>query len=74
MMTAPSEPIKVECPSCGERYQAWHAASIDLSLGEEFSEEGLHSVTHRRCPYCGHEVELTMLLIDQEGVFHLEGR
>ena len=73
-MTAPSEPIKVECPSCGERYQARHRASIDLSLGEEVSEEGLYSVTHKTCPHCGHVVELSMLLIDQEGVFHLEGR
>ncbi len=68
------ESVTVECPSCGETYQASDGASIDLSAEEEFREENLYRVTHKTCPHCGHEVELSMLLIDGDGVFHLEAR
>jgi uncharacterized Zn finger protein len=69
-----SESIKVECPSCGERYETQHGTTIDLSRGDEVSEQDLYTVTRKRCPSCGHVVDLSMLLIDEYGVFHLEAR
>ena len=40
-MTSPIVDIEVECPDCGEQFVAWHRASVNLSLGEQWTEEEL---------------------------------
>lgn len=40
-MTSPVERITVRCPACGEVYEDWFRASINLGLGEDFDDEYL---------------------------------
>jgi len=61
-VTSPAEKVVVECPSCGNRYEDWHRASINLDL-DDFDEEYLREASTATCPKCRHVVELDTLIL-----------
>lgn len=63
-MTSPAQLVEVVCPACGHEYEAWHRSSINLSLGEEWTEEEIRAATHARCPECGFEVAFSVLVVE----------
>lgn len=63
-MTSPAVRVEVVCPGCGTEYEAWHRPSINLTLGEEWTEEEIREATTGRCPECGLEVELATLVVE----------
>ena len=69
-MTSPVEQIVVECPGCGNRYEDWFRASINLTL-DSFDDEYLERASTATCPACGCCVELgTLVVRDDVWVFH----
>ena len=72
-MTSPARDVVVRCPrvGCGTIYSTWHRASINLTLGEEFSDEYLHDAMTGTCPRCRYVVDLGMLTIVQRGGRHV---
>ncbi len=68
-MTTPPATIAVQCPKCGERYETVYRPSINLTLGEKFSEEYIKKVTTGVCPRCKTEVRLGCLVVSEDGVF-----
>ena len=52
-MTSPPRAVECECRTCGERWTDYVRASINLSLGEEWTEEEIEEATSVRCPGCG---------------------
>ncbi len=64
-MTSPPEKIIVRCPACGDEYEDW-MRSVNLDLGDGFSEDYLRQCETATCPSCGHVVEIG-------GVLRVEG-
>jgi predicted RNA-binding Zn-ribbon protein involved in translation (DUF1610 family) len=62
-MTSPARQVEVGCPRCGVRYSTWYRASINLGLGEEWSEADLREASSATCPACGQVVELETLVV-----------
>jgi hypothetical protein len=67
-VTSPARPITVVCPhvGCGATFTGSHRASINLTLGEEWSDERLHDAFHVVCP-TGHETCLDVLVVTHRG-------
>ncbi len=63
-MTSPRRQITVSCPSCGEVYEDWHRASINLTLGEVWTDDELREAATATCPRCEHVVELETLVVE----------
>ena len=63
-MTSPPEQITVQCPRCGFEYEDWYRPSINLNLGDDFSEEYLREASTATCPECGFTVELSTLVVE----------
>ena len=63
-MTSPPTPAEVACPRCGRRYVAYFRPSINLSLGEEWTDEEIEEATTATCPDCGERVGLETLTVD----------
>lgn len=70
-MTSPPQPITITCPSCGTSFESWWRASINLSLGEKFSDDYLREATIKTCPKCKFEIRLDTLLIGEDGVWRI---
>ena len=51
-MTSPIEEIEVHCPECSTIFTDTIRASINLSLGEEWTDEEIHEATSVTCPNC----------------------
>jgi endogenous inhibitor of DNA gyrase (YacG/DUF329 family) len=68
-VTKPREKVVVECPSCGRVFDDYYRSSINLSLGEEWSEQEIREETTATCPSCGHVVELGSLVVGGDGVW-----
>ena len=51
-ITAPIEEIEVQCPKCSTIYKDWIRGSINLSLGEEWTDEEIDEATSVTCPNC----------------------
>jgi len=62
-MTSPPQRVEVVCPACGHEYETWHRGSINLSLGEEWTEEQIREASTSRCLECGLEIELGTLVV-----------
>ena len=61
-MTSPPIEIEVECPACGERFATWHRASVNLSLGEQWTKEELDELKFVNCPRCNGRFEKDLLI------------
>lgn len=70
-MTMPPEQIAVRCPKCGNVYQDWWRPSINLSLGERFSDEYLEEASTSTCPACQYKVRHSVLLVREDGVWEI---
>jgi hypothetical protein len=67
-VTSPPVRIDVVCPGCALEYEAWYRPSINLTLGEEWTDTELHAATTAACPGCGVEVALESLVISDTGL------
>lgn len=65
-MTSPATIAHAVCPYCGRHFADFYRPSINLSLGEEWSDERLHDAMTLRCP-AGHEIDMDVLLVDRAG-------
>ncbi len=72
-MTSPPENITIRCPKCGEVYEDWYRASVNLEL-DDFDDEYLEECSTATCPACGHKVRIDVLIVDRDGNFCLSGR
>ena len=52
-MTSPPREVEVECPRCGMWFSDWIRDSINLSLGEEWTDEEIEEATSVKRPECG---------------------
>ncbi len=62
-MTSPPRRVDVECPSCGTSYSDYVRDSINLSLGETWTDEEIDEATSTTCPHCGHRLTSNALII-----------
>jgi hypothetical protein len=67
-MTSPIEPVRVTCPECGEAYEDWYRASINLTL-DDFDDAYVAEASSAKCPTCGFRVRFDSLIVDEDGVF-----
>jgi len=51
-MTSPIEEIEVRCPQCSTIFTDTIRGSINLSLGEEWTDEEIDEATSVTCPNC----------------------
>ncbi len=51
-MTSPIEEIEVQCPQCSGIFKDSVRWSINLSLGEEWTDEEIDEATSVTCPNC----------------------
>jgi hypothetical protein len=61
-MTSPIVDIEVECPDCGEQFVAWHRASVNLSLGEQWTKDELDEAKFAICSKCNGRFEKDVLI------------
>jgi hypothetical protein len=71
-MTSPIAPVIIACPMCATRFTHYTRASVNMTLGETFSEEDLRSWSTAVCPTCEHTVDLDMLVVDSDGTFRFD--
>ena len=64
-MTSPPEEVTVTCPACDHVYRDWIRASINLDLGEPWTEEEIERATTATCPKCGHVVGAEALVVSE---------
>lgn len=63
-MTSPPIEHDVECPNCAHQFRAWLRASINLSLGEEWTDEDIERATTAVCPQCGQRSGIDVLIVN----------
>lgn len=65
-MTSPPQRVGLVCEGCGAMFEAWRRPSINLTLGEPWTEDEIREATRARCPECGLEVALAVLIVAAE--------
>ena len=70
-MTSPPRQITITCPRCGTSFEDWCRPSINLALGEKFSDEYLREATVKTCPHCKAEIHLDTLIVGEDGVWRI---
>jgi hypothetical protein len=55
--------ITVTCPACGEEFATSYRPSINLGLGETWTEQELDDASSATCTRCGHRAPLGTLVI-----------
>jgi hypothetical protein len=73
-VTSPPQEITVQCPQCGQIYKDWWRPSINLSLGERFSDEYLEEASTSTCPTCHYKVRHSLLVIRENGLWQIGPR
>ncbi len=63
-MTSPPKQITVHCPRCDERFEDSYRPSINLGLGEKWSDEEIYDATTATCPTCGFVIPLALVVAD----------
>lgn len=66
-MTMPFQRAAVVCPACETRYAASYRPSINLALGEVWTEEDMDRASSATCPSCGHVVRFESLRVSEDG-------
>jgi hypothetical protein len=69
-MTSPPSQISVNCPQCGEIYQDWYRASVNLDM-DDFDDDYLDQCSSATCPNCGWKVKLGGLVV-RDGTFFVD--
>lgn len=70
-MTSPITPIFVWCPNCMAEFMDFYRPSINLSLGEEWTEEELEQASSVQCPTCGLRQGVGTLIVNKDGVWNI---
>ncbi|MDZ7956372.1 MAG: ribosomal protein L7/L12 [Aulosira sp. DedQUE10] len=70
-MTSPSTEITVECPQCGQYYDAWYRASLNFQL-ENFDDEYIERISTSTCPHCSCKASLGVLIVSKAGEFNFQ--
>ncbi|HQX48391.1 MAG TPA: hypothetical protein PLR25_00700 [Planctomycetaceae bacterium] len=73
-MTSPPEQITVWCPKCERHFRDWYRPSINLSLGEEWTEEEIEQASSVECPECHLRQDVGNLIVDQDGFWRVDGQ
>jgi hypothetical protein len=68
-VTSPPRLVEIECPRCHTLYETFWRPSVNLTLGEDWSDEDLKEATTGLCPTCGPRVELGSLVVEADGVW-----
>jgi|GEM_PF-2696290 len=63
-MTSPFELIRVECPNCHTTFEDCYRPSINLSLGEDWTEEEIDEAMTVSCPKCGQRHDIDSLVVN----------
>ncbi len=69
-MTSPVEEIIIRCPLCNRIYRDWWRPSMNLAL-DNFDEDYIRKASTATCPNCGYKIDLSVLIVDREGIFHV---
>lgn len=69
-MTSPVEEIEIRCPLCNRFYRDWWQPSMNLAL-DNFDEDYIREASTVTCPNCGYKIDLSVLIVDREGIFHV---
>jgi hypothetical protein len=64
-MTSPPARVEGACPSCGARVEGWYRPSINLGLGESWTEEEIEEATTLRCDGCGERFAPGSLIVGE---------
>lgn len=64
VVTSPATTVEVRC-ECGHTFTTTYRPSINLTLGEEWTEERIRSATTAACPRCGAVIELGSLIVER---------
>jgi DNA-directed RNA polymerase subunit RPC12/RpoP len=70
-MTSPPTKIRIVCPECGKKFQGYYRPSINLSLGEKWTEEEIEKAMSVVCPHCGTRTRVGGLVVGGDGTFRL---
>lgn len=70
-MTSPPQRVTVSCPKCNRVFEDWYRPSINLSLGEPWTDEDIERATTVECPHCKHRFSPGSLIVDPEGTFNI---
>lgn len=62
-MSTPPYQVEVDCPECGTRFKDVLRDSINLSLGEEWTDEEIEEATTVRCPECGWQGDSDSIIV-----------
>jgi len=71
-MTSEPRPIDAICQKCGDLFKGWYRPSINLNLGEEWTEEDIRQANTLTCPKCGFEMHMGCLVVGKDGVFRFK--
>jgi hypothetical protein len=67
-MSSPCEEITATCPKCHKFFETWHRPSLNLRL-DDFDDEYIRSVNVKTCPHCNAEVQVSSLIVGEDGVW-----
>jgi hypothetical protein len=62
-MTSPIREVEVVCPDCGVEFRDTYRPSVNVSLGEDWTQEDLDAATTVRCPACDWNGEPETLIV-----------
>lgn len=71
-MTSPARGIDVVCPRCGRPFTGYYRPSINLGLGEKWTDEEIEEATTIRCAGCDLRMAPDTLIVDQDGTFQIK--
>jgi DNA-directed RNA polymerase subunit RPC12/RpoP len=63
-VTSPPVQVEVVCPPCQTRFRRSYRLSINLTLGEEWTEEEIDKATTIPCPGCGVRIDPGSLIVE----------
>lgn len=63
-MTTPAYEVIVECRNCGTEFHDWVRNSINLSLGETWTDDDIEEAFSVTCPECGHRESTGGLIVE----------
>lgn len=63
-MTTPAYEVIVECRNCGIEFHDWVRNSINLSLGETWTDDDIEEAFSVTCPECGHRESTGGLIVE----------
>ena len=69
-MTSPPRQIEVQCPGCQKIFKDGYRPSINLSLGENWTEEEIAEAKSVKCPRCHLPTPVGSLVVGRDGTFN----